>query len=515
MKKLKLFSIILLLAVLFSCIPFLAIGVSAEENVQQTVYNFLTKDLGLTPASACGIMGNIMIECSFIPDRGAMDVNDKYSYGLMMWNGGRYESLKKWCTDNKFDYKTAIGQLNYLKWELENTEKTAYENQKKIPNTVEGACLAAIQWADDFERCIKTSYGLRIYYALNYYWKDFGSGLSKNKGIFGYYYNVPENIQTGKALTLYGAVVSYSSNLKSITVSVYDKDGNFITGKESYEVDLLAGNIGILDRFVVFNKIPKGSYYYTITAENESGCYMVDKHYFTVSDKETKATMITHSEGDIICEKGIRCPQISFRDMVPATHWAHDEIDFAVESGLFCGVAKDEFRPHENMTRAMFVTVLKRISDSLTPSSSSVPGSESGTDAERGETDEMPFEDVKDTAWYYDAVNWAYKNDIVQGTGETSFEPNSPVTREQCATIMSRFSSFIGYTDEGTAEVPVLSDRDTIDEWAVDGVDWALERGIFKGNVTKENGICFFPRDNSTRLELACVMGRFLKLLSE
>ena len=38
-----------------------------SEKTQDVVYRFLTEELKLTPAAAAGIMGNIMIECSFIP----------------------------------------------------------------------------------------------------------------------------------------------------------------------------------------------------------------------------------------------------------------------------------------------------------------------------------------------------------------------------------------------------------------------------------------------------------------
>ena len=78
------------------------LGAEEQASVQRIVYDFLTGDLALCPAAAAGIMGNVMIECGFDPDIEHMDTNDKLSYGLMMWNGPRYEALKKWCEEKGY-----------------------------------------------------------------------------------------------------------------------------------------------------------------------------------------------------------------------------------------------------------------------------------------------------------------------------------------------------------------------------------------------------------------------------
>ena len=81
----------------------------SAATVEEEVFSFLTDELGLTSAAAAGIMANIMCECSFNPNAGDWDTNDLYSYGLFMWNGPRYERLKKWCGENKLDDTTVNG----------------------------------------------------------------------------------------------------------------------------------------------------------------------------------------------------------------------------------------------------------------------------------------------------------------------------------------------------------------------------------------------------------------------
>jgi len=57
---------------------------------------------------------------------------------------------------------------------------------------------------------------------------------------------------------------------------------------------------------------------------------------------------------------------------------------------------------------------------------------------------ENPFGDVPNGKWYSDAVLWAYGCGIVKGKTETAFEPNSSITRAEFATMLSRYA----YTED-------------------------------------------------------------------
>lgn len=481
-----------------------------EKSVQQVVYDYLTEELELCPAAAAGIMGNVMIECGFDPDLEVIDTNDKPSYGLMMWNGSRYEALKAWCAENGYKKSDPEGQLGWLKWELNNTEKKAYRLMKEIPNTIEGAARAAILWASDFERCTRTSYGLRVYYALNNYWQKYAGGtVSNTPGIYGYYYNVPDNIKYGEPLTLYGAVVSYSSELKSITAGVYTKDGELVTGK-TITASNLAGNIGVIDRYIVLNKVPRGSYYYTITAVNGAGEYIVERHSFTVSDDPTTSTLVPESEGGVICALGATCPELAYKDMLPANHWAHDSVDFVLKNGYFLGNGNGYFLPKADMTRAMAVTVLHRIADNMGLISANAEDTENikGTSESdvlshvtftHGTTGTEPVPmPIGESDSEHNAQSHADDDCTCTCTCATCSAENEPDEDGTSGT-----SSDTADGDDEPLEIP-FTDVEA-GSWYESHVMWATRNGIVHG---KAEGI-FDPNGTISRSELATLMYRF------
>ncbi len=533
-----------------------AVTQSTEVKVQDTVYAYLTDTLKLTPAAAAGIMGNVMIECSFDPTKGATDTNDLYSFGLMMWNGPRYEALKNYCKENSLDHMSAEGQLDYLRWELENTEKAAYSLMLDIPNTAEGAVRAAILWASEFERCTRTSFGLRIYYALNVYWPQYAHGTAgETRGIYGYYYNVPDNVKYGEPLTLYGAVVSFSSHLRSITAGVYTEDGELVTGR-TIERDAFVGNIGVIDNYIVMNKLARGSYYYTVTAVNEAGEYIVERHHFTVSDEKTSATLVKEQTGTTACGFGVWCPGFAFSDMPKASDWAHSGIDFVVDAGLFEGKPGGLFAPRENMSRAMFVTVLCRLIDRYGIGGDAERGDEAVTDTDttdtgaeitvtengdatvadgtqpdesttggvtddttgddNGEPEEDTFDyfftDVPRGRWYTEAVYRASVFGLVEGKTENTFAPDEELTRAQLAMLMYRFAELCGLDMTSRASLEDFADVSKVPAWARDALEWAIGAGLMTGNndygTVKVDAMAF-----AERRQVAAIVERFVKLV--
>lgn len=534
-----------------------------EESVQSIIYKYITGELGLNRAAAAGIMGNVMIECGFDPSLEVIDTNNKPSFGIMMWNGPRYEALKKWCEENGFDKTDPKGQMGYLKWELENTEKASYTSMKNVPDTAEGAVLAAILWADEFERCTKTSYGLRVYYALNNYWQDYAKGeLGESEGVYGYYYNVPVNIKVGEPLTLYGAVVSYTSPLKSITAGVYSEDGKLITGR-TMTASNHVGNIGVIDRFIVMNKLPKGKYYYTITAKNDTDEYVVERRLFTVSGEPTKSLLVYETEGGGLCEMGAHCPSFRFNDMTPITHWAHGDIDFVLDNEFFLGNGAGYFLPETNMSRSMFVTVLNRLSDKYnlisevklpetTPPATAEEESEETSGSDSAETapsesaadesspadstptdivpdettpaettpDEvtphetvvLPFDDVIYDSWYGPHVLWAHKYDLVRGKGDGKFDPDGEITRGELAVLMYRAFEKSGFDASARADLSTFADGDTVPEWAREEMAWAVATGLINGTVNGSTAE-LSTMELATREQVSAIIRRFATLV--
>jgi len=145
---------------------------STSEN-EKTIYKFLKNDLGLNTAAACGVLANIQSESSFNPTASVVDTNDKISYGICQWNGVRFDALKNYCSQYGYDYKTLEGQLNYLKYELEHSEASAFSRVKNVENTADGAYTAGYNWARYFERCASVYYEWRAKLARDTYWPKY------------------------------------------------------------------------------------------------------------------------------------------------------------------------------------------------------------------------------------------------------------------------------------------------------------------------------------------------------
>ncbi|MBO4676766.1 MAG: S-layer homology domain-containing protein [Oscillospiraceae bacterium] len=89
---------------------------------------------------------------------------------------------------------------------------------------------------------------------------------------------------------------------------------------------------------------------------------------------------------------------------------------------------------------------------------------------------ENPFTDVKASDYFYEAVVWAYENDVTKGTSETAFSPWGACTRGQVVTFLWRAK---GQPKPKTAENPFADVPETA--YYRDAVLWAVEQGITNG----------------------------------
>lgn len=145
-----------------------------------------------------------------------------------------------------------------------------------------------------------------------------------------------------------------------------------------------------------------------------------------------------------------------------ADEWYYDAVRYVDATGIFKGTSDTTFEPGKTMDRAMMITTFYRVLGS--------------PEVLGGST----FTDVAPGAYYADAVAWAEQNGIAEGVGGGLFAPQSPVTREQFATILYR--AFGGLNDGGgSALMAGFSDADKVSGWAKDAVEWALSMGYING----------------------------------
>jgi|GEM_PF-443301 len=175
-------------------------------------------------------------------------------------------------------------------------------------------------------------------------------------------------------------------------------------------------------------------------------------------------------------------------------HWAEDAIMYAYDNGLMTGTSADKFSPNGNLTRGMAVTALYRAESAPAASGS-----------------ENPFTDVKDGAYYAEAVRWAAENDIVTGIGGGLFEPNANITREQMAAILLRYANFTGDGPVGAWAIRLdFTDLDQISDWAASGAMFCYMKGV----ITGKPGNLFDPKANVTRAEFATMLMRYQESLN-
>lgn len=180
---------------------------------------------------------------------------------------------------------------------------------------------------------------------------------------------------------------------------------------------------------------------------------------------------------------------------VGRSDWYYQFVDYVTSKGYFNGVADKTFAPADNMTRAMFVTVLFRFHGA------------------KGDSSQSAFVDVAPGEWYTAAINWAAANKIVDGVGNGKFAPNDPITRAQMCTMIERYLALYKkawkVTLPETGSVSVMVDENAIPAYALAAVKQCQRHGLVNGF---EDGT-FRPNDLSTRAQVAAVIYRMSYLV--
>ena len=113
----------------------------------------------------------------------------------------------------------------------------------------------------------------------------------------------------------------------------------------------------------------------------------------------------------------------------------------------------------------------------------------------------LPFTDVAATAWYHDAVRYAYENKLFSGTSDTAFSPDTMMTRGMLVTVLWRMAGQPAAVAASFADVPA-------GQYYADAVAWASEKEIVGGYGNGKFG----PNDTITREQMAAILYRYAKL---
>ena len=170
--------------------------------------------------------------------------------------------------------------------------------------------------------------------------------------------------------------------------------------------------------------------------------------------------------------------------------WYKPAVDFAQASGLMSGMGDNKFAPDVTTTRAMVAQVMYELADE--PDVSDLT---------------CPLSDVDSTAWYADAVTWAYNAGVVSGYEDGTFRPGRAITRQEMAVMfygMLFGTDSILVEDDIKIALGAFKDGDTVASWAREAVAVCYISGIMVG----DNG-SFKPTDLLSRAQLAQVFRSF------
>lgn len=112
------------------------------------------------------------------------------------------------------------------------------------------------------------------------------------------------------------------------------------------------------------------------------------------------------------------------------------------------------------------------------------------------------FTDVDGNVWYAEAVSWAADKGIVSGYGDGQFGAGDSVSRQDLAVILFRYSG----SPDSTTQTLNFTDAGEISDYAKQALSWAVEEGILNG---KGNGV-LDPKGQATRAQVAQMLLNYM-----
>lgn len=186
-------------------------------------------------------------------------------------------------------------------------------------------------------------------------------------------------------------------------------------------------------------------------------------------------------EGDVEIE-AIFTLKHPFVDVSESAYYENAVI-WAVDNNITAGTSATTFEPDKVCTRAQIVAFLWRAAGRPAP-----------------KTINMPFTDVPEESFYYNAVLWAVENGVTAGTSKTTFSPDEPCTRAQAVAMLWRAQGRpAAGTDNPFSDVSEKA-------YYADAVLWAVKEGVTAGT----SATTFSPNDSCTRAQIVAFLYRAL-----
>ncbi len=174
------------------------------------------------------------------------------------------------------------------------------------------------------------------------------------------------------------------------------------------------------------------------------------------------------------------------------SNWAKEKVEILASRRLIYGKTEKVFAPQDSVTRAEFTAMIVR---SLYTDNS---------------MNRDTFADVPKDAWFVDEVETAYEKGLINGSGDSKFNPNAQISREQLATIAYRLYQYKTGTENLYKMSNKFKDSHEISSYAKEAVNFVANAEIMIGSDGR-----FEPKRSATRQETAVVLYRLLEYMGE
>lgn len=174
---------------------------------------------------------------------------------------------------------------------------------------------------------------------------------------------------------------------------------------------------------------------------------------------------------------------------VGSDKWYYEAADYVSDKNVMNGTSYGYFSPDLYATRGTLAQIIKNMN---------------------GESDKVywSYLDVKENAWYENAIAWCSDAGVMKGYGGGYFGPDDNITREQLVFTLYRYAVYKGFPDLDTTGIELLDycDYKSVSGYAGGAMQWALKYGIISGKENKT----LDPKGYATRAEVAQVVKNFM-----
>lgn len=171
--------------------------------------------------------------------------------------------------------------------------------------------------------------------------------------------------------------------------------------------------------------------------------------------------------------------------------WYYDAAKEMYGKGLMTGINGTRFAAAQLLDRSQFATIVYRLEGSPNVTYTNY------------------YKDVVAGMWYTAPIIWNKQAGVITGYETGLFGVADPITREQVALILYRYTTYKGYDNSERVNLNVYPDAKEVSDYAKEAMQWAVAKGIITG---KNNGEKLDPRGNANRAECATMFIRFLNI---